>query len=119
MEEMEIDREALLQTFRAEAEEIFGRMEQALVALEARPGDEELLHGLFRDAHTLKGSAGLVSFDLVRDVAHDLESVLERLRDQGFEIDRFLERCFHKLLMKRWKCSKPTQGLAAIPLNRL
>ncbi len=82
MEEMEIDREALLQTFRVEAEEIFARMEQALVALEARPGDDELLHGLFRDAHTLKGSAGLVSFDVVRDVAHDLEDVLERLRNR-------------------------------------
>ena len=80
MDEFEIDREALLQTFRAEAEEIFGRMEQGLVALEARPGDDELLHGLFREAHTLKGSAGLVSFDAVRDLAHDLEEVLERLR---------------------------------------
>jgi two-component system chemotaxis sensor kinase CheA len=86
MDELEIDREALLETFRAEAEEIFGRMEQALVALEARPGDEELLHGLFRDAHTLKGSAGLVSFDAVRDLGHDLESVLERLRKRTLAV---------------------------------
>ncbi|HET8539322.1 MAG TPA: chemotaxis protein CheA [Anaeromyxobacter sp.] len=86
MDELEIDREALLQTFRVEAEEIFGRMEQALVALEARPGDEELLHALFRDAHTLKGSAGLVSFDAVRDLAHDLEGVLERLRKRTLAV---------------------------------
>ncbi|HEX9052954.1 MAG TPA: chemotaxis protein CheA [Anaeromyxobacter sp.] len=83
---MEIDREALLATFQAEAEEIFDRMEQALVALEVRPGDEELLHGLFRDAHTLKGSASLVAFDVVRDVAHDLEDVLERLRNRTLAV---------------------------------
>ncbi len=80
MDELEIDREALLQTFLAEAEEIFVRMEHGLVALEARPDDGELLHGLFREAHTLKGSAGLVSFDSVGELAHDLEDVLERLR---------------------------------------
>jgi two-component system chemotaxis sensor kinase CheA len=80
MDGIEIDREALLQTFLAEAEETLVHMEQAVVALEARPGDDELLHALFRDAHTLKGAAGLVGFDAVRDLAHDLEDVLERLR---------------------------------------
>jgi two-component system chemotaxis sensor kinase CheA len=86
MNEIEIDREALLQTFLVEAEEILARMEQSLVALEARPGDEEILHALFRDAHTMKGSAGLVAFDAVRDLAHDLEAVLERLRGRRLAV---------------------------------
>ena len=86
MDELEIDREALVQTFLAEAEEIFARMEQALVALEVRPGDEEVLHGLFRDAHTLKGSASLVAFDEVRDLAHDVEEVLDRLRKRTLPV---------------------------------
>jgi two-component system, chemotaxis family, sensor kinase CheA len=86
MSDFEIDREALLQTFLAEAEEIFGRMEQSLVALEAHPGDEEILHGLFRDAHTMKGSAGLVAFDAVRDLAHELEAVLERVRGRTLAV---------------------------------
>ncbi|BDG04252.1 chemotaxis protein CheA [Anaeromyxobacter oryzae] len=80
MDEFEIDREALLATFLAEAEEILARMEQTLVRLERAPGDEALLNALFRDAHTIKGSSSLVAFDVVRDVAHDLEDVLERLR---------------------------------------
>jgi two-component system chemotaxis sensor kinase CheA len=86
MDELEIDREALLQTFLAEAEETFVHMEQALVALEARPGDDSLLHSVFRDAHTLKGAAGLVGFDAVRDLAHDLEDVLERLRKKTLPV---------------------------------
>ncbi len=88
MDELEIDRDALMQTFLAEAEETFVHMEQTLVALEARPSDEELLHGLFRDAHTLKGAAGLVGgFDPVRDLAHDLEDVLERLRKRTLAVN--------------------------------
>jgi two-component system chemotaxis sensor kinase CheA len=86
VDEFDIDREALLQTFLAEAEETFVHMEQGLVALEARPGDEHLLHALFRDAHTLKGASGLVGFDAVRDLAHDLEDVLERLRNKTLAV---------------------------------
>ena len=87
MDEFEIDREALLQTFLAEAEETFVHMEQSLVLLESRPGDDALLHALFRDAHTLKGAAGLVGFDGVRDLAHDLEDVLERLRKRTLAVN--------------------------------
>ncbi len=87
MNELDIDREALLTTFLAEAEEIFVAMEQGLVAFEQRPGDDEILHGLFRGAHTLKGSASLVAFDVVREVAHDLEDVLERLRKRTLAVD--------------------------------
>ncbi|WP_242392320.1 chemotaxis protein CheA [Anaeromyxobacter oryzisoli] len=90
MDEFEIDREALLATFLAEAEEIFARMEQTLVALEKAPGDEGLLQALFRDAHTIKGSSSLVSFDVVRDVAHDLEDVLERLRKKTLAVNDVL-----------------------------
>lgn len=90
MDEIEIDREALLSAFLAESEEILGRLEQALVALEASPGDEALLHAVFRDAHTLKGGAALLAFDAVRDLAHDLESVLERLRKRELGVSNAL-----------------------------
>ena len=81
MHDVEIDRALLIETFVAEAGELLAHLEETLVALEARPGDGELLHALFRDAHTLKGGASLVGFDAVKDLAHELEDVLERLRD--------------------------------------
>ena len=90
MDDVSIDREALVATFLAEAEEIFSRMEGSLVALEANPTDGQILHALFRDAHTLKGSASLVEFDAVRDLAHDLEDVLERLRDHTLAVNNAL-----------------------------
>ncbi len=87
MDEFEIDREALLETFLAEAEEIFAHMEEVLVAFERTPSDDGLLHALFRDAHTLKGGASLVGFDAVKDLAHDLESLLERIRKKELTVD--------------------------------
>ncbi|HET9553633.1 MAG TPA: Hpt domain-containing protein, partial [Anaeromyxobacteraceae bacterium] len=86
MDEFEVDRDALVTAYLAEAEEVLARMELGLVELEGRPSDEELLHALFREAHTLKGGATLVAFDGVRDLAHDLESVLERLRNHTLAI---------------------------------
>ncbi|MFY3742926.1 chemotaxis protein CheA [Anaeromyxobacter sp. Red801] len=86
MDELEIDREALLATFLAEADETFAHMEQQLLALERTPEDDEFLNALFRDVHTLKGAASLVSFDGARDVAHDLEDVLERLRQKTLAV---------------------------------
>jgi two-component system chemotaxis sensor kinase CheA len=87
VDEFEIDREALLATFLAEAEEIFAHMEEVLVAFERTPSDDALLHSLFRDAHTLKGGSSLVGFDAVKDVAHDLESLLERIRKKTLAVD--------------------------------
>ncbi len=78
--EFQIDREALVQAFVTESGEVLAAMEQQLLALEAKPDDEETLHALFRAAHTLKGSSSLVAFDAVQDLSHHLEGLLERLR---------------------------------------
>ncbi|MDR7595613.1 MAG: chemotaxis protein CheA, partial [Armatimonadota bacterium] len=40
----------------------------------------ELVAGLFRSAHTLKGSAGALGFQRMAELAHALEEVLEALR---------------------------------------
>ena len=86
-EEIQIDREALVQAFVTEAGEVLAGMEQQLLALEANPGDEETIHALFRGAHTLKGSSSLVSFDDVGELAHAVESLLERIRARALRVD--------------------------------
>jgi len=89
-EEIQIDREALVQAFVTEAGEVLAGMEQQLLALEANPGDEETIHALFRGAHTLKGSSSLVSFDDVGELAHAVESLLERVRARALRVDDVL-----------------------------
>src|SRR5580704_543699 len=53
----DFDREAVLAAFLVESEEGLDSMEQALVQMESSPSDLELLHSIFRVAHTLKGNA--------------------------------------------------------------
>jgi two-component system chemotaxis sensor kinase CheA len=73
------EREAILRTFAAEGAELLAQMERELAALESDPGDGERLRTLFRLAHTVKGNASLVGFDLAVEKAHALESALDAL----------------------------------------
>ena len=73
------------QTFVVECEEHLRAMEHALLALEAAPGDLEPLTEAFRAAHTIKGSAGIFELDSIVAFAHELESILDRLRDGALQ----------------------------------
>ena len=76
---MELDFDALVQTFKAESEENLCRMEEALVALESSGEDRELLQRIFRAAHTLKGNAAALGFTGLTEFAHKLEDSLDKL----------------------------------------
>jgi two-component system chemotaxis sensor kinase CheA len=78
---VEIDMAAILPVFLAEAEENLAQVEDALLALEARPGDAETLNTVFRAAHTLKGNAANLGLAPVAEFAHGVEDVLDRLRE--------------------------------------
>jgi two-component system chemotaxis sensor kinase CheA len=83
---MDIDHEAILQTFLAETEENLAAVEEALVELEGRPDDEEALGVIFRAAHTLKGDATSFGFHDVGGLAHSIENVLDRLRIRAMPV---------------------------------
>jgi two-component system, chemotaxis family, sensor kinase CheA len=69
--------------FRDEANERLDHMVNTLLALESGTADADAIDALFRDAHTIKGGAGMVGLDGVRDLAHTLEDVLAVLREAG------------------------------------
>jgi two-component system chemotaxis sensor kinase CheA len=81
-----IDHEAILHTFLDESEEGLCRMEEALVALETRPDDEETLQTVFRVTHTLKGNASSLGFPRLAAFAHAIEDTLQRLRDRTIPV---------------------------------
>jgi two-component system chemotaxis sensor kinase CheA len=83
---MDMDLTPLLQMFRAESEEGLAAMEEALVALESRPGDDEALGSVFRVVHTLKGNAGSFGFRGLAEFAHVLEDILDRLRHRELKV---------------------------------
>ncbi|MGH9760081.1 MAG: Hpt domain-containing protein, partial [Blastocatellia bacterium] len=58
------------------SEEIVQAMNDAGLALEERPGEEENLRRVRRAVHTLKGDSAACGFRELSELAHDLEDVL-------------------------------------------
>jgi chemosensory pili system protein ChpA (sensor histidine kinase/response regulator) len=79
-EPSEIDPE-LAEVFAAEAEEHIQNLDTRLAALENDPQNRELIREIRRTAHTLKGSAAMLSFGVISQTAHLMEDLLDRLYD--------------------------------------
>jgi two-component system chemotaxis sensor kinase CheA len=70
----------LTQTFRAEVSELLDRLEEALLDLETKPGDQELVDSAFRALHTIKGSGAMFGFENVAGFTHEFETLFDRIR---------------------------------------
>jgi chemotaxis protein histidine kinase CheA len=79
----------LLDIFLAEAAELLGDVDAALLRLEREPDDLDLVNQVFRAAHTIKGSAGLFGFTELIRVTHAAEDLLDAVRsgDRGLDAD--------------------------------
>jgi chemotaxis protein histidine kinase CheA len=80
----------LLATFRAEVEDRLASLSAGLLQLENHPSPKQLVAGLFRDAHTVKGSARMMGLQEVLDTAHAAEDLLAAIRDGRFHPRRDL-----------------------------
>ncbi|MDO9345505.1 MAG: chemotaxis protein CheA [Pseudomonas sp.] len=84
----------VLQTFIAESRELLLQMEDALLQIEKTPQDLDTINGLFRVAHTIKGSAGLFGLMPIVEFTHVAESVLDRVRSLEVRVDEALSALF-------------------------
>jgi len=80
----------LQETFIAESRELLRAMEGSLLQLEKAPQDAELINAVFRAAHTIKGSSGVVNFEAIVEFTHAMESVLHLIRSGDVIIDSSL-----------------------------
>src|ERR1043166_9329266 len=74
----------LLNEFLAEAEEIIEGLHADLASLRARRGEgrarRELVGRIFRQVHTVKGTASSAGLEAASRLAHEFESLLDALR---------------------------------------
>ncbi len=78
---MDIDYQVLRRTFLEESGEAIARMVGSLLLLEEHPEDMEALGEVFRVVHTLKGDAGMVGFAAPAAFAHQIEDLLDLIRE--------------------------------------
>ena len=72
--------------FAPEAQEYLDSLETSLLQLDRHPDDTELIHQLFRTAHTLKGSAYTVGFQPIGDLIHHVEDFMGAVREGQLQV---------------------------------
>ena len=65
-------------------------LDQHFVKLETEPTNAELLNEIFRCMHSMKGSAGFLGFTHLVEVAHQGESLLNKLRQGEMSVSPFI-----------------------------
>ena len=71
----------LVANFLPEAQEHLEGIETNLVFLEQHPGDLDAVNAIFRPFHTLKGVAGFLNLPQIQELSHEVEWLLDRVRD--------------------------------------
>ena len=80
------DMKEIMEDFLIEAFELIEQIDHDLVELEANPEDLELLNRIFRVAHTVKGSSSFLNFDVLTELTHHMEDVLNKARKGELKI---------------------------------
>ena len=80
------DKSSIIEFFLVEAGEHIQNLNKGLLSLEKDPTDGSMIDELFRAAHTLKGSAAMMGFQGISDVAHKAEDMLGQFRSGSIPI---------------------------------
>ena len=84
---MAIDLTRFHATFLAESLSGLDAMEADLLKLEQGEQNPELLQGIFRAIHSIKGGSGSLGFEAIAEFSHHLESLLDGLRSGALQPD--------------------------------
>lgn len=73
--------------FLDEVEEQLQFLEEGILTLEQKGEDPEVIQTVFRVAHTLKGSSAVMGFEEMKHLTHEMENVLDKIRNNAIKID--------------------------------
>jgi len=90
------NKEKFLSRFIDEAREHIDSLNRGLLTLEKDPNDKGCLDGVFRSAHTIKGSSRMMKLNAITDVAHKLEDALDALRQGNLQMSKGLSNLLFK-----------------------
>nr|HPR62354.1 Hpt domain-containing protein [Prolixibacteraceae bacterium] len=67
-------------SFVEETRDLINELEDILLSLEVDSVDAETIDHIFRSVHTIKGSGGMLGFEKVLEVTHNLEDIYDKVR---------------------------------------
>jgi len=77
---MSFDNDQYRQLFIDEAKEHLDTITKSMLILEKEPENQEVINMLFRAAHTLKGSSGMMGFKDFQELTHNMEDIFDDMR---------------------------------------
>lgn len=90
---MEFQKEELdeiLNIFQQESAEIISSMDGKLLMLEKGGFNYDIAIQLFRDAHSLKGSARMLGFEEIQNIAHKIEDVISLIKENKLKVQAYI-----------------------------
>lgn len=82
---MDLPKEKLLNIFVTESSDIIMQLEDDVLELENNPSDPDLINSIFRAFHTVKGNAGMLGLDELKEFTHEIESFFLKVRKGEIE----------------------------------
>ena len=79
---MMIEDDELREVFKTASEEHLQNLDEGLLYLEKNPNDAAKIEELLREAHSLKGDAGMLGVKDVATLSHQIEHLLGGLKRQ-------------------------------------
>jgi two-component system chemotaxis sensor kinase CheA len=92
-----------LPIFLAETDDQIQVLDQGMVELEKEQGNPTLLQAIFRAAHTLKGTSGMVGHKRMVEITHALENALDGLRKGNLDVSiELVDLCLDAIDAIKW-----------------
>ncbi|HNV86902.1 MAG TPA: chemotaxis protein CheW, partial [Candidatus Omnitrophota bacterium] len=85
---MTFDKSKFIEHFKTETREHIQKLSQGLLKLEKNPDDKGFLESLMREAHTIKGSASMMGYRRISEIAHGMESGLQRALEEKIRMGK-------------------------------
>ncbi|QJC52267.1 chemotaxis protein CheA [Paenibacillus albicereus] len=85
-----MDMNAYLSMFIDESQDHLQALNENLLKLEGDPNDLSIVQVIFRSAHTLKGMSATMGFEDLASLTHEMENVLDLVRNGKLAMDAFI-----------------------------
>lgn len=85
-----MDNNRYMELFAEESKEHIQVLNDNILELEVDTNNMEAVNEIFRAAHTLKGMAGTLGLNLITDITHNMENILDDIRNQKKEVTSHL-----------------------------
>ncbi|MHA7963051.1 chemotaxis protein CheW [Paenibacillus sp. CAU 1782] len=85
-----MDMNAYLSMFIDESNDHLQSLNENLLQLEGSPEDLSIVQSIFRSAHTLKGMSATMGFEDLASLTHEMENVLDLVRNSKLKMDSFI-----------------------------